>query len=65
MYGLGLCIVCDNLDMFSAVKAGSSSRVCSRHIMAGKHRVYKLLLDTGLCKRSNLVLLIYPKTINF
>lgn len=40
--GLGLCIVCDNLDVFSAVEAGTSSRVCSRHIMAGKHRVYKL-----------------------
>lgn len=42
VYGLRLCIVCDNLDVFSAVEAGSSSCVCSRHIMAGKHQVYKL-----------------------
>lgn len=42
VYGLRLCIVCDNLDVFSAVEAGPSSCACSRHIMAGKHWVYKL-----------------------
>lgn len=65
MYGFGFCIVCDNLDMFFVVEVGLFFRVCFRYIMVGKYRVYKLLLDIGFCKRSNLVFLIYLKIINF